>query len=134
MFNPVTETIMTKVQLKNLAPAVIRADEAAYYGLKSIADYKSSNPEFSLEAATAAHEECLRLNEAETVAHNTYKAIRDARVLANNRRHDILNGCKTQVRATYGEDSDELAAMGLKKKSDKKASGPRGAKAVEGGV
>ena len=54
MFNPVTETIMTKVQLKNLAPAVIRADEAAYYGLKSIADYKSSNPEFSLEAATAA--------------------------------------------------------------------------------
>ena len=80
MFNPVTETIMTKVQLKNLAPAVLRADEAAYYGLKSIADYKSSNPEFSLEAATAAHEECLRLNEAETVAYNTFKAIRDARL------------------------------------------------------
>lgn len=133
MFNPVTEIIMTKVKLKSLAPAVLRADEAAYYGLKSIVGYKSSNPEFSLEAATAAHEECLHQEEAETVAYNTYKAIRDARVLANNRRHDILNGCKNQVRATYGEDSDELAAMGLKKKSEKKTGGGRGKKGKEAG-
>ena len=133
MFNPVTETIMTKVQLKNLAPAVIRADEAAYYGLKSIADYKSSNPEFSLEAATAAHEECLHQEEAETVAYNTYKAIRDARAIAENKRHDVMNGCKTQVRATYGEDSDELASMGLKKKSEKKTGGGRGKKEKDAG-
>jgi len=28
---------------------------------------------------------------------------------------------KTQVRAQYGEDSNELAALGLKKKSEKKS-------------
>ncbi len=123
---------MTKAQLKNLAPSVLRADEAAYFGLKSIDGYKSSNPEFSLEAATAAHEECLRQNEAETVAYNNYKAIRDARAAAENLRHDIMNGCKNQVRALYGEDSDQLAAMGLKKKSEKKVGG-RGKKGKEAG-
>lgn len=132
MFKPATESTMTKAQLTNLAPSVLRADEAAYFGLKSLEGYKSSNPEYSLEAATAAHEECLRLNEAETVAYNNYKAIRDARAIAENKRHSVMNGCKNQVRATYGEDSDQVAAMGLKKKSEKKVGG-RGKKGKEAG-
>lgn len=31
-----------------------------------------------------------------------------------------MNGAKTQIRAICGEDSDELASMGLKKKSEKR--------------
>ena len=119
MFNPVTETIMTKVQLKNLAPAVLRADEAAYYGLKSIADYKSSNPEFSLEAATAALE---RLDHSETaliLAENALAAARTESILARASVHSIASGVKDEVTVIYGSDSEQIAAVGLKKKSDR---------------
>ena len=60
-----------------------------------------------------------------------YLSAADARAIAENKRHNVMNGCKNQVRATYGEDSDEVASMGLKKKSEKKTGGGRGKKGKE---
>lgn len=111
---------MQKKKLKPLPATVVRADEDAYFALKSIADYKPSNPEFSVEAATQAYEARQRQREAVTLAANALSAARDALAIYDNDLHDIMTGAKTQVRAIYGEDSDELASMGLKKKSEKR--------------
>jgi hypothetical protein len=34
--------------------------------------------------------------------------------------HDAILGVKNQVKAQYGADSDEVAALGLKKKSERR--------------
>ena len=48
-------------------------------------------------------------------------AARDKLAATEQRFHKQILDVKTQVRAQYGEDSNELAALGLKKKSEKKS-------------
>ncbi|WP_153159414.1 hypothetical protein [Zoogloea sp. 1C4] len=111
---------MQKKKLKGPSATVIRADEDAYFALKNIAGYKPSNPEFSVEAATAAYEARQRQREVVALAINALSAARDSLAILDNDLHDVMNGAKNQIRAIYGEDSDELASMGLKKKSEKR--------------
>lgn len=125
---------MDKAKFKGISAPTLRADENAYFGLKTIAGYAPPNDAYSLEAVTRSYEAYRKDMEAEAVALKALAAARDALAVSESKFHEAIVGAKNQVRAIYGEDSDELAAMGLKKKSDKKASGPRGAKTVEGGV
>jgi hypothetical protein len=46
--------------------------------------------------------------------------------------HNAMLGVKDQVIAQFGKDSNEVQALGLKKKSERKAPGPR-AKPVASG-
>ena len=125
---PATETIMQKIQLKGVPASVLRADEDAYFGLKTITGYKPPNDAYSLEAVTSAYEAYRTHREAEAIAAKALAAARDALSITESSFHDAITGAKTQVRAIYGEDSDELAALGLKKKSEKKTGGRGGKK------
>ena len=74
-----------------------------------------------IKAASAptlrADEDFRAQREAEAIAVKALAATRDA-----------ITGAKTQVPALYGEDSDEVAALGLKKRSEKKTGGRDGKK------
>ena len=70
------------------------------------------NPAYRLEAV-AAHNE-LR-------AQNAPAAARDAAIAAQWEFHNLMLGVKDQVIAQYGADSDQVASLGLKKKSERKA-------------
>jgi hypothetical protein len=70
----------------------------AYLSLKVIAGYQPSNP-----------------------AHHAFAAARDASLAMQWEFHDAILGVKNQVKAQYGANSDEVATLGLKKKSERRS-------------
>ena len=108
--------------LKNRMPAQnLQADIDTYLALKAINGYKPYDNAYALEAVGALHEQLRIAQEAELHAQNAAAAARDALVALQWNFHDLILGVKSQVKALYGPDSDEVAALGLKKKSERKA-------------
>lgn len=112
---------MAKNQTIRIQAQVLEADENALVALKSIADYRPANPAYTVDALVAGHAVMRTAQEAELHAQNTLAAARDAAVAAQWDFHNMVLGVKSQVVAQYGPNSDELAALGLKKKNERKA-------------
>jgi hypothetical protein len=80
---------------------------------------KPHNPEFSAEAAEAAVERMEATATAVLLAENALAAARTESLLARANVHGVAIGVKDEVTVIYGSDSDQVAAVGLKKKSDR---------------
>ena len=103
-----------------------QANVEAYLALKNIANYVPINAENSIEAATACYEELLAAEEALIHADNAAAAARDTVRHARWKLQNVMVGAKGEVKVRYGLDSNEVAAIGLKKKSERtKASKPK---------
>lgn len=103
-------------------------DVESYLAFSTLHDYKAHNPAHSREAADLAYK---TLRDAELLAITTHaaaSAAADALTKARRDLHDVILGIKNEARALYGPSSDQVAALGLKKKSEqaKKARGKRG--------
>ena len=59
--------------------------------------------------------------EVEPRAQNAPDAARDAAIASQWEHHNLILGVKAQANAQFGADSDEVASLGLKKKSERKA-------------
>ncbi len=59
--------------------------------------------------------------EVEPRAQNAPDAARDSAIAAQWEHHNLILGVKDQVIAQFGANSDEVASLGLKKKSERKA-------------
>ena len=112
---------MAQNQNHRIQPQVLQDDIDALRALKAIGDYKPANPAYSIEAVEARHDAMQAAQEAEADAQDVLDAKRDAAVAAQWEYHNIVLGAKNQVLAQYGEDSDQLASLGIKKKSERKA-------------
>ena len=75
---------------------------------------------YTLTAVNELHARMAAAEEAELHAANTYAAARDATVALQREFHDVTTNVKTQTKARFGDDSNEVAALGLKKKSERK--------------
>lgn len=111
---------MTKTARKRIPLDVLRADEDALFGLRTIEGYKPPNENFSLEAVNATYTRYKDTQEKEARLEKALAAARDESIEAEHAFHDGVGGSKKQVVAIYGDDSDEVVAVGLKKKSDRK--------------
>jgi len=109
---------MTKKHKRRLAAKTLAADRRAYTALQEMADYNPSNPTYNQEAVTGAHTGMDAAQTAEVNAENALDAARDTAVEAEWAFHDAILGVKQQVIAQYGDDSDQVQALGLKKKSE----------------
>jgi len=58
--------------------------------------------------------------EVEPRAQNALDAAHDAAIATQWEHHNLILGVKDQLIAQYGADSDEVASLGLKKKSERK--------------
>ena len=86
-------------------PAQILADDIqAYHALATIQGYAPPDPKLSREAVDAARD---KLATSEQIAHGK------------------MLGVKDSVCAQYGDDSNEYAALGMKKKSERKKGGSK---------
>ena len=99
---------------------IIQADQTALYAVQSFADYKPANPTYAKDVLSAAHTRMEAARLAELHAQNALNAARDAAIAAEWEFHQAVLGVKDQVIAQYGSDSDQVRALGLKKKSDRK--------------
>ena len=112
---------MAKNQNRRLTAQKLLADDATLAALKTISGYQPFNPGHSVQALSAKQALMRAAQEAEVQAQNALNAARDAAVAAQWDYHNGILGAKEHVVGQFGSDSDEVAALGLKKKSEYKA-------------
>ncbi len=110
-----------KNQTRRLRPIQLQADQNALTAIQALSDYQPANPAYRAEKLGAALSSMQAAQQAEINAANALASARDAAVAAEWSFHNAMLGTKTQVVAQYGDDSDQAQALGLKKKSERKA-------------
>jgi hypothetical protein len=124
---------MAKNQSKRLPPAKIEADESGFAALQAIKGYTPINPACMLDAVRNAFVELEKVRRAEAVAAAGAAEARDNAVAKEWQFHNLMLGVKDQVIAQFGKDSAEVAAFGLKRKSEYKMPRRRSSRSGETG-
>ena len=93
---------MSNTPGKRLPAQVVADDTKAFHALATIEGYAPHDPELKLEVITATFDK---------LAHTEHRA------------HQKMLGAKDSVCSQYGDDSNEYAALGMKKKSERKKGG-----------
>ena len=106
---------------RRLSADILQTDLDCITALKAIDGYAPSNPADTLAAIAELQTRVSAAEERELHAANAYAAARDDAILLENERHERVKSIKNQVRAQFGNDSNEVAAIGLKKSSERKA-------------
>ncbi len=109
---------MAKDETKRLRPQILQEDKDAFVALQANTSYRPANTAYAVSAITAAQEAMTSAQEAETLAADALAAARDNAVAREWDYHNLMLGAKVQVKAQFGEDSNELQGMGVKKKSE----------------
>ena len=115
---------ISTLQLKN--------DIELIRALSGINGYTPHNPAYTLEAAMVALEQLDQSETAVILAENALAAARSAVLTDRNAVHKIALGVKDETIVLFGPDSDQIAALGMKKKSDRSRP-KRSGKAAEKG-
>ncbi len=111
---------MSSSALKRISTTVLLEDEDALYGLRTIEGYNPPNKDYTLEIVEADFKEFKAAQEAESGLEKALEAARDTTIRFQHKFHGSVVGARQQVLAIYGGESDEVVAVGLKKKSDRK--------------
>ena len=112
---------MAKNQTRRLASTVLSEDRKAFDALQGITAYAPANPAYKTETIKAARDRMDDLLREATQAEAAADAKRAAANAAEWEFHTAMLGADTQVEAQFGNDSDEYAALGNKKKSEYKS-------------
>jgi len=112
---------MAKNQTVRIRPALLQADLDAYTALQAMRDYAPANAAYDNETVQSRPQALRSAQRAEVNAQNALAAARDAAAAAEWEFHNMLLGVKEQVIAQYGKNSDQVQALGLKKKTECKA-------------
>ncbi len=121
---------MAKNQTVRIRPSVLQEDRDAYAALAAIPDYKPANVDFEAAKVLAARTTMVEKRDSEAEKQAECDTARDIAAAAEWAFHNMILGAKDQVKAQYGEDSNELQALGLKKKSEYKSPHPKAARAT----
>ena len=105
---------------KRLSPKILQDDLDAYAALEAITDFAPSNAKFAKASGSDIKTAMTAAQSKEIQDNATAKASRDTATIAEWEFHDYIRNARTQAKAQYGESSDELQALGLKKKSEYK--------------
>ncbi len=112
---------MAEQNTRPLAPGTIQADLDAFAALKDIPGYTPSNPDYTVANGTTLKNSMDAAQEQSAQDAAAAAASRDDEVAAQWAFHDFVLGTKTQVKAQFGDSSNEIQALGLKKKSEYKS-------------
>ena len=111
---------MARNQGKRLPPVKIAGDKNGFAALQTIKGYTPINATYSFAAVQAAHDELQILLNVEAQAQAQAQAARDRLVAQEWEFHNLMLGVKEQIIAQFVKDSAEVAALGLKRKSEYK--------------
>lgn len=112
---------MASNETKRIKPEVLDQDEAALEALATVTGYTPVKAECATQAVTARHDALRTAQAAEVQAQAALDAARDNAVALEWEFHNLMLTVKDQVAAQFGRDSNEYQALGLKKKSERKA-------------
>jgi hypothetical protein len=120
---------MSSTQTRRIKPDVLQADLDAQVALAGMTDYKPANANYSAANVATALAALQAAQQAELRAQVALETARDAAAAAEWRFHETMLAVKDQVIAQYGKSSDQLQALGLKKKMEYKRPAARAAQA-----
>ena len=109
---------MADKRSRRLPTAVLQSDIEALAALEMISDYKPSNPAYDLATGQSLRTAMQGKQDKEVQDNAAAEASKDAAIGNEWDTHDFVLGMRTQIKAQYGASSDQLAAVGLKKKSE----------------
>lgn len=113
---------MADPKTNRVNPKVLDAAVETINNLETaVSGYKPANDAYTLAKATAARERYVAANKEEQRLKALYDAARDAAVLAENALNEMAVNVREQVSAQFGQSSDEVASVGRKKKSERRA-------------
>jgi hypothetical protein len=115
-------------QSRRLKPSLIQSDKDGFAALQAVEGYAPANPAYAMATITAAQASLAAAQAAEAQADAAAAAARDDAVAREWEFHNLMLGAKEQVVAQFGNDSNELQAVGLKKKSEYSRPKPRAKK------
>lgn len=111
---------MAKNQTRRIASNVLSDDRRAFDALQGIANYAPANPAYKTETIKAVRDRMDDAQRDATQSEAVAEAKRAAATAAEWEFHNVMLGANIQVEAQFGDDSDEYAALGNKKKSEYK--------------
>ena len=110
---------MAKDQTKRIQPGLLQDDKDAVAAIVTLAPvYAPANAAYSLTNLQAAQTAMTTAQATEVQKEGDAAAARDAANTKEWTFHNAVLEAKKQVAAQYGSDSDQLQAIGLKKKSE----------------
>ena len=118
-------------QSRRLRAEDLEADRAATVAVQSLPEYRPINSAYSAQTLVDLGAARDQAQHAEIRAQQALAAARDAAIAAEWALHNAVLGARTQVLAQYGDDSDAVQAMGLKKRSDRKRPASRAARPAQ---
>lgn len=108
---------------RKLSNDILSDDANSFAGLKTITNYKPSNPLYTVEAIETVEEEMKQLQMQYVQLSTQVATVYDNMLKKEWEFHERTIGAKTSVAAQYGRDSDEVQIVGKKKISDYKKRG-----------
>ncbi len=121
---------MAKNETIRIRPVILQDDTKALAAIKGFKTpvYKPANDKFTLDKLEVLQVAMTAAQANEVQKQNEADDARDAAAAAEWAFHNIMLDGKNQVKAQYGEDSNEYAGLGLTKKSERSSPGTRAAK------
>jgi hypothetical protein len=112
---------MAKDQTRRINPKTLAKDLDALAVIKTLTPaYAPSNSAYTVALMDTSKTGMTTAQGTEAVKKGDWEAARDSANSAEWAFHNLVLGAKDQVIAQYGEDSDQVQAIGLKKKSEYK--------------
>jgi hypothetical protein len=117
----IQEDSMATQETKRINPDVAADDTASYQAWQAIPGYQPNNAQYATGTVQASRTTLEAAQTAEVRAKAAYDAARDNAVKAEWDFHSMMLGVKDQVASQFGRNSNEYQALGLKKKTERKA-------------
>ena len=112
---------MAKNETRRLIPSVVQQDKDAFAALQAVSDYSPANPSFTVAKAQSALNNMNAAQQSYAQALAAFESAKDDLIASEWGFHNLILGAKAQVVAQYGPDSNEVQAVGLKRKSEYKS-------------
>ena len=109
---------MAKDQTKRIRPATLQADRDALAAIAGLTGYAPANTDYTLTKLQNSGGAMDDAQEIETQKQGDADAARDDAVAAEWDFHNTILGAKAQVKAQFGDDSNEWQSLGQTKKSE----------------
>jgi hypothetical protein len=117
---------MARNQNRRLTPATLRDDQRMLDVVKNLSPaYAPSDARYNVADGATRLAAMTGAQADEVIARGQAAAARDIANANEWAFHNFILGVKPQVIAQYGADSDQVQAIGLKKKSERKPPGHR---------
>ena len=105
--------------LQRIPQPTLDADIETLRALGGLDDYTPRHAEYSLAAAEAVLARLDKITTAVLHAENTLAALRSEALAVRMEVHKTALGVKDEAMVIYGPDSNQIAALGLKKRSER---------------